>query len=436
MSDSGDGFDPAFRERLVAQWNRGPCVFRNVLRAPMFTDHDFMAALLGTAREYIANPATKVPPGRVYLSGEAVKPDQLAPLFPRGSAESLEQYVARIRRAYPTDAVGIVLDNCEKHLPSMRDRLVPALHHLFSQVGYPARRNHLCVYAGNYRSTPFGIHRDDCHVVMFCGVGRKSMAFWPRPYFDQKRELFVAGKLRADLKDHIAEATILEIGPLDALYWSADDWHVAVSDTDDFHAALSVGIYHQGSVGELMASLDFIAEVQRIDDLDIPSLPASSNGTLAVDALRAAPMSVFFDDWERLREVVSRPGEVEYRALALALRYITSAGYGKLRTAPPVLPPTLAGLVLSCPVPESLAVAHARGGLLVGANGSTLVYPAASAAIEQAVLALRDGRPHRSDDVVASVGAADGDQMTTVLRDLITAGALSIRPESESSGPA
>ena len=34
--------------------------------------------------------------------------------------------------------LGIVLDNCEKHVPSMRDRLVPALHHLFSRVGYPA----------------------------------------------------------------------------------------------------------------------------------------------------------------------------------------------------------------------------------------------------------------------------------------------------------
>ena len=103
--------------------------------------------------------------------------------------------MSRIRRAHPQDEIGIVLDNCEKHVPAMRDRLIPALHYLFSRVGYPARRNHLCLYAGTYRSTPFGIHRDDCHVVMFSGVGKKAMAFWPRPYFDQKKDLFVGGKV-------------------------------------------------------------------------------------------------------------------------------------------------------------------------------------------------------------------------------------------------
>jgi hypothetical protein len=374
-----------------------------------------------------------VPPGRIFVGGEAVKPERLASFVPT-AAETCQQYVRRIRQAHPRDGIGIILDNCEKHVPAMRDRLVPALHHVFSRVGYPARRNHLCVYAGTYRSTPFGIHRDDSHVLMFCGVGKKALAFWPRPYFDRKKELFVGGMLRARLEDHISEATVLDIGPLDVLYWSPDDWHVAVSDNDDFQAALSVGIYHHGSSAEVMASFDLLAAVTRPDGLDIQGLPAASNGRLSAEDLRASPMAGFFARWEQLREMVSRPGEDDHRALGLAVRLISSAGYGRVRVSPPNAPPSLAGSVLWCGIPESLVIAHARGGLLIGANGSAFFYDPADPAIDEVVLDLRHGRPRRFDDVIGSVDPASGVKITAVIRDLVNAGALSVQSAAAVNG--
>jgi hypothetical protein len=434
MSHSMSGFDPTFAETLTGQWNHGPRVFRNALRAPLFDDRDFMTALRGAARDYIADPGARVPPGRLFLNGETVKPQQLAPLLPQSAAETCDHYVSRIVQAHPRDGIGIVLDNCEKHVPAMRDALVPILHHLFSRVGYPARRNHLCIYAGNYRSTPFGIHRDDCHVVMFCGVGRKSMAFWPRPYFDEKKELLIGtGKVSARVQDHLAEATVLEIGPLDALYWSADDWHVAVSDAGDFQAALSVGIYHHGSSAELMTLFDTLAAVTRVEGLDIPGLPGASAGRLSADDLRTAQMSGFFERWERLQNMMSRPGEVEFRALRLASRLISSAGYAEVRTPTPSATLQLAGSVLSCAVPESLTVAAARGGLLVGANGSAFFYDRAVPAIEEVVLGLRRGTPHRFDEVIGAVDAESGEIVASVIRDLVTAGALSVQPVADSA---
>jgi hypothetical protein len=422
-----DLFEPSFTESLTAQWNKGPRVFRNALRVPLFDDGDFMTALRGAAREYMADPGARVPPGRLYLNGEMLKPAQLGPLLPRG-AETCDQYVSRIVLAHPEDGIGIVLDNCEKHVAVMRDGLVPVLHHLFAHAGYPARRNHLCIYAGNYRSTPFGIHRDDCHVVMFCGVGKKKMAFWPRPYFDEKKDLLLsAGKVRAKVPDHIDAATVLEIGPLDALYWSADDWHVAVSETTDFQAALSVGIYHHGASGEVMTALDVMAAVTKQDGLDIEGLPAATEGRLSVDALRDGQMSEFFARWAQLQELMSRSGELEYRALGLALRLISSAGYGPVRTPPGPLP-ELSGSALRCAVPESLLVASAQRGLMVGANGHAFVYEHTTPAIEAAVLGLRDGAVHRVDDLMASVDAASRETMAAVLRDLITARALSVQP--------
>lgn len=433
---SPDDFEPHFAESLVAQWGRGPHLFRNALRRPMFADGEFMAAMLGASKDYAANPGAADPPGRLFLGSEQVKPEDLPPLMPRSSAETRQEFVSRIRQSHPNDQFGVVLDNCEKHVPSMRDRLVPTLHHLFSRVGYPARRNHLCIYAGTYRSTPFGIHRDDCHVLMFCGAGTKAMAFWPRAYFDPKRELLGVAVMRTRVQDHLARATVLEIGPLDVLYWSTEEFHVAVSDTDQFHAALSVGIYHHGSIAGLLASLDFLSAMTRVDPgLDFRGFPAAPTGRLTGEDLRRSPMAAFFERWEQLRDRLNRSGEVEFQGLRRALRLISSAGYGKLRAARTEPVPALEGLELICAVPQSLVVGRARGGLMIGANGSVFFYDQAAPQIEDAVLRLRDA-PRRFDDVMGSVESGSVDHLAGILRDLVGAGALSVRTASDGGAAA
>lgn len=426
-------FTPGFAEELTAQWNVGPRVFRHALSRPLFDGGDFMTALRGAASDYVADPTARVPPGRLYMNGDMVGPQQLAPLLPRTASETCDAYVQRIVEAHPGASIGIVLDNCEKHVTAMREALLPPLHHLFTRVGYPARRNHLCIYAGNYRSTPFGIHRDDCHVIMFCGVGKKAMAFWPRPYFDSKTALLKDGgtKVKSHVREHIADATVLEIGPLDVLYWSADDWHVAVSESDDFQAALSVGLYHHGSSPEVIKQLEMIdAATKDEGGLDIPGLPAPHAGRLAAADLRGGSMSGFFERFDRLRGIVTRPEEAEYRALRLALRLLSSAGYGPVRKPAPAAPPPPADHVLSCAVPESLVIAAVRGGLLIGANGRDFFYEHAPAAVSDAVAALRR-TPRRVEEVIASVDPASAGTMTAIIGDLVNAGALSAQPAPE-----
>jgi hypothetical protein len=435
MHAASDIFVPGFAERLAEQWGRGPRIFRDALRAPALTERELMSAILGTAADYLADPGVKVPPGRVFLAGEVVKPEQLASFLPRGGAEDCTQYVSRIRQAHPQEEIGIILDNCEKHIGAVRDRLTPVLHGLFSRVGYPARQNHACIYAGTYRTTPFGIHRDDCHVLMFCGLGKKKMAFWPRPYFDEKKHLHVQGKLRASVPEHISQATVLEIGPLDALYWSSDDWHVAVSEGDEFQAALSVGIYHHGSSTEKLQALDFLVTLARGSGLDLPGLPGAPEGRLDGGTLSTGPMAAFFEQWEQLRATLSRPGEAEYRALNIALRLISSAGYGKL-AARPAGDLRLDGRLLQCAVPQALVVARTRDGLLVGANGSVFLYERGLAAIEKTVLALRRAEPVRCADVIASVEESAQRVIASVLQDLANSGALAVLPAAGDDAPA
>lgn len=417
-------FAPSFADSLAAQWNRGPRVFRNALLTPLFDAVDFMTVMRGAGREYVADPLARVPPARVYLKSEMAAPQHRAPFIPRRD-ETCEQYVGRLVATFPGVPFGIVVDNCEKHFPPMREALVPVLHHLFQTAFYPARRNHLCVYAGNYRSTPFGIHRDECHVIMFCGVGKKSMAFWPPTYFDDKPKVVAGGKVKAPVQDFIGDATVLEIGPLDALYWSADDWHVAVADTDDFQAALSVGIYHHGTSSELIGGLDFVAaSTKHPGRLDVEGLPVPADGTLSLDTLRRTQMSGFFERWARLREQLSAPGEDDRRALEFALRMMSSAGYGGLRQGIPGAPPDLADRIVHCPVPRSIVLAHLNGGVLVGANGSAFFYADGVPAIVDLVQRLRTGQPYAVSALVSSFEAAQADTVRRAVHDLVSAGAL------------
>jgi hypothetical protein len=436
MTELSDIFTMDLAAGLAAAWGGAPRVFRRVLRAPVFAEDEFMAGLVGTATDYLAAPGAGVPAGRLFVSGEAVTGDRLAPFLPRGLSETCREYVSRIRQDHPRDEIGMVLDACEKHMPATRDRLTPVLHGLFARVGYPARQNHTCIYAGTYRTTPFGIHRDDCHVLMFCGVGRKTMAFWPRPYFEHRTDLIAHGKLRARVEDHRAQATVLEIGSLDVMYWSPDEWHVAISETNDFHASLSVGLYHDGSSTEKLLALDFLAAVARESALDLHGLPAAPDGRLSAADLAAGPMAPFFEQWGRLRDVLSRPGEAEFRALVIALRLISSAGYGKLLGPPPAGQPPLDGSLLHCRVPEALVLARARHGLMVGANGRVFFYERAADAIEALVRTLRQGAPCRFEDVIDPPDAAPGRVIASVIRDLANAGAVTVRAGTDTAPPA
>ncbi len=428
MSERFSVVSEGFAEALAAQWGREPRVFRDVLSGPVFSEDELMAGLLGTAADYAANTGAAVPPGRLFVNGVSVTPDRLAPFLPRGLEESCQDYVGRIRRDHPGDEISIVLDGCERHMPGTRERLVPVLHRLFSRVGYPARHNHTCIYAGTYRTTPFGIHRDDCHVLMFCGVGRKRMAFWPRPHFERRQDLVVRGKVCAPVRDHLAEATVLEIGPHDVMYWSPDQWHVAISDSEAFHASLSVGLYHDGSSGEEILRLAFLKAIARTDDLDIRGLPPAPDGRISASDLATGSMAPFFERWNRLRDELSRPGEAESRALAIALRLVSSAGYGRLLVPSLAAPVMLADAVLECPVPGALVVARTRDGLMVGANGRVFFYERTADTIEHVVTTLRRDRSCRLANLVSSSAEAARPFVADSVRNFAAAGAIRLRP--------
>ena len=321
--------DAAFAKQLSEAWGRAPRVFRDVLPVPMFSSEQFLQALARTAQAMV--DGEREPVGRASLDGRSPAIHELMHFFPASGVIGFEQYEAQVAASFPGAEFSVILDKVELVLPDLRERLEPALHALFGRVGYPVRGIHSCIYAGTYGSTPFGIHMDDCHVLMASGIGCKKMAFWPRAYFEHREHMVIPGSSAhagAALEVLLQEATVLEIGPHDLLYWPAGEWHVAINDGRDFRASLSIGIYHRGENAEILRKQVALPPVQvansnhrSLDALDLDGLPAAEG------AVGTMP-ECFGMLWDAMRaELDARNAAAEAYAVH-ALTMYSSAGFG------------------------------------------------------------------------------------------------------------
>lgn len=91
-------------------------------------------------------------------------------------------------------------------------------------------------FFGNYRATPFGIHRDPAGVFSFTLHGTRTYYTWPP-------EAFAAddpdlGTIRPDvLARHLPDAERFEVGPGSLVYWPSNRWHLVGSPGEPFVVA-------------------------------------------------------------------------------------------------------------------------------------------------------------------------------------------------------
>lgn len=367
--------DAAFADQLEKAWGAGPSVFRDVLEVPVFSSSQFMQALGGTAQAMIEGK--REPVGRASLNGRTPAIHELMGFFPTPDVVDVEGYVVQVGRQFPDADFSVILDKVEIVLPELRRRLEPVLHSLFKRIGYPVRGIHTCVYAGTYGTTPFGIHMDDCHVLMASGIGSKTMAFWPREYFEHREHMVMPGSpahAGASLDALLRDATVMEIGPHDLLYWPAGAWHLAINDTREFRASLSIGIYHSGENAEILRKQVALPPVQvansnhrALDALDLHGLDA--------DAATLTPR--FQALWDALRSELDARNAAAQAFATHALTMLSSAGFGPAPRieAPPEFPDETALRIdsahsLRWQILDDRIVAAANGHVFVFAKGT------------------------------------------------------------------
>jgi hypothetical protein len=89
-------------------------------------------------------------------------------------------------------------------------------------VGVPAGAVSADLFFGDYRMTPFGVHRDPSSVFSFALQGTKKIRTWPLESFSSEH----VGNYRLKL----GESTLHEAQQGDVIFWPSSSWHVGEGD--------------------------------------------------------------------------------------------------------------------------------------------------------------------------------------------------------------
>src|SRR5262249_50433080 len=120
---------------------------------------------------------------------------------------------------------------------------------LLAAVGVPADKVETSIFAGLYRETPFGVHRDRGNDnLTFPIFGAKEYLIWP----EEAEFASVLEPHRLPFAELAESAERFRLQPGRMLYWP-DRYHVALP-SDEVHATLSIGLWHSVSVSELVSS--------------------------------------------------------------------------------------------------------------------------------------------------------------------------------------
>jgi 50S ribosomal protein L16 3-hydroxylase len=169
---------------------------------------------------------------------------------PRRSDSTLAGFVDRVSPRLGDEDIGFQIKFFQSLLgPRARAKLTAFLEGVFQVAGIPAEGVGLDFFAGRYRCTPFGAHRDSADIFHFVIEGRKRMRLWKPSVF---RGRVAPGETLKDYDDLVSRSLVLEGEPGDVMYWPPEWWHVGETDGDP-SACLSVALFY---VGDLSTRLE------------------------------------------------------------------------------------------------------------------------------------------------------------------------------------
>jgi len=406
---------------LAECWHQKPCVFPKLIGDPFITESELIETLQATAfaivngrdvrfRAYRQNDnldagheliGCNPRPGisifdeysaRVRVGHQITAAHELVHFVPKAGVSSLDDYAAHVLADLGSETFGVIVDNLEvvlaEYVPSIWWRSREWLSPLIEHIGVPNSFN-IVPFVGNYRYTPFGIHRDAEHVFTFPVLRAKTMLLWPPNRFVEGQDFLPSAEPGAQSDNVLlhpdeaeGDAILLRAEPGDMMYWPGGWWHCGASKSVQVQATLTLGINPNFSVSELV-----------IDTVHKALGTANGRNATPVEAL---------DAFEKLVSI----GELRRLIESAALRHASARGM-------PASPPMATGADVS--LGDSLRPI-ASCPLLIASEG-TRVF-----ANNQQIDAGFDG----AERIVSRLRSAEWTPVGALCRDCDTAHALSL----------
>lgn len=182
------------------------------------------------------------------------------PFLPRPEHRAFSEYAAYLGETFGGRRFGIIANNLHLFDIELWMASQPFMRRLVQARGVPRGGASLDMFFGNYRQTPFGIHKDSQDVYTWVLEGRKRFHLWPFPRFAGRAELELeeAGLEGKDAQLHVAdqaeyqellaESVVLEGAPGDMMFWPASWWHCADNPEGGLALTVGAGIAFEGNL--------------------------------------------------------------------------------------------------------------------------------------------------------------------------------------------
>jgi hypothetical protein len=166
--------------------------------------------------------------------------------LPRRDESTLEAYSDRIANEFSPNRFCLIVADLQRHDWKLLLKMRPFLRDLVRHGMVPSGGASLNLLLGDYRRTPFGVHKDQVHVFTFVVKGTKRVLLWP---FEKFAGHATAHAIREDtpatreesggvflsegeFRQAVPEALVLNASEGDLIYWPASFWHVVVGSGD------------------------------------------------------------------------------------------------------------------------------------------------------------------------------------------------------------
>lgn len=104
-------------------------------------------------------------------------------------------------------------------------------------------------FFGNYRATPFGIHRDEASVFSFTLLGQRTYYTWPPEAFEPGHPDL--STVNPDvIERHLPDAERFDVAPGSLVYWPSNRWHLVTSPGEPFVVAQISAVFKPEDVGQ------------------------------------------------------------------------------------------------------------------------------------------------------------------------------------------
>lgn len=225
------GFWKNFAEEI---WDKQPRVFKQLFEGRLLAPQEelFRVVAETTARYApVAGDWMKRAPFRMSVDKGSLSVQ--VPYVPRHEDGSFEGWAQRLYKEQPGRSFLFHINGVQTASSLLFERYREFTEGLVEHVGLPSWRLDADLFVGNYRETPFGVHKDMAQNFALIISGRKRLLLWPYetllPYAGgslDPRELDFALQVRG--LDAIREPPIvLEGEPGDVFYWPGHFWHCA-----------------------------------------------------------------------------------------------------------------------------------------------------------------------------------------------------------------